>query len=251
MRHQAQRPSGPVRAGRGASLLAAAVALVLLASCIPPPGGGSGSTTTTPVLGPPAGPVELRVTGGSIAIGAVEADLAGSDLTFTGVLDPDGDVVLDAASTTMTPTPVVDAHGVALGATLELRQLSDASGSLDRTTGAIELDLDARLRVAADGSTDFPNVGQGCHIGSNANPIAVALTSGSTNPPGPALSISGQPLGPGGVAELVDNAFGVSGAVGCVLFPLTQFVNEAFGVPSPAGTNSLRLDVELVAPDPV
>lgn len=241
------------RATFGAATVAA---IALLSACIPPPSAGPGPTTTTTTtttappasLGPPAGPVELRVVGGHVAIGAVGLDLVDADLTFTGTIDVDGELLLDAAATSMTPLPVTDPVGEPLGATIELRQLSDATASLDRTTGEIGLELDVRIRVMADGTTDFPNVGQGCHIGSNANPIELRATTGTTDPPPPNLPVSGLALGAGATpAELVDNAFSVSGAVGCVLLPLNQFVNETFGVPSPAGTNSVRLVAELIS----
>lgn len=233
-------------AGRWGLVSGLVVALTVVA-CIPPPGTGPGSTTTAPPppIGPPAGPVELLVVGGHLAFGNNEVDLGAADLTFGGTIDAEGELLVDAASTSMTPLPLAGPDGEPLGASLELRQLRDGSGSLDRTSGELELDLDVRVRIVADRTTDFPDVGQSCHIGSNANPIELRATTGATDPPPPNLSVSGVALATGTApAELVDNSFGVSGAVGCVLLPLNLFVNETFGVPSPAGTNSVRLVVE-------
>lgn len=90
-----------------------------------------------------------------------------------------------------------------------------------------------------------------CYIGSNSNPIPLSLTTGTTNPPPPALPLTGQqgtpvedPNLPGvyrstGV-KLVDNEFAVPSAQGCGLLNyglINTLVNVQAGLPSPAGKN--------------
>jgi hypothetical protein len=99
-----------------------------------------------------------------------------------------------------------------------------------------------------------PFLGSNCYIGSNANPIQLKLTTGTTSPPPPNVPVSGSPgefvepaFGIGGFKNnrLVDNAFATPGANGCGgIFSLLvdPFVNSIVGVPSAAGANSATLE---------
>lgn len=107
-------------------------------------------------------------------------------------------------------------------------------------------------------------LGDNCYIGSDANPIVLNLTTGTTSPPPPNEPISGQPpklsIDGLGIAHFddgiyVDNSFSVPGASGCVLklfgfipISLNGFVNEQADLPSPAGNNETvqEFDLELV-----
>jgi hypothetical protein len=99
---------------------------------------------------------------------------------------------------------------------------------------------------------DSPILNDNCYIGSNANPIRLKLTSGTTAPPPPNVPISGQagtlapdPTLPGVIRstgiKLVDNEFAVPAATGCDLLGLgaiTALVNLQAGLPAAAGRNS-------------
>jgi hypothetical protein len=111
-------------------------------------------------------------------------------------------------------------------------------------------------------------LGKGCYVGSNANPIQLQLTAGTTSPPPPNQPISGQFSGPstpeagrpavqvskGGI--LVDNAYATPGASGCQLevgknpVPLDELVDAAYHLPAAAGSNEtiLDFDVSYVSP---
>jgi hypothetical protein len=101
-----------------------------------------------------------------------------------------------------------------------------------------------------------PFLGSSCYIGSSSNPITLALTLGTTNPPPPNTPISGDP----GTAStnagatyristgtrLVDNAFSVPAASNCGYLLLdkliiTAGVNLKEGLPSAAGNNTAIL----------
>lgn len=105
-------------------------------------------------------------------------------------------------------------------------------------------------------------LGSECYVGSVSEPIALNLTFGTTNPPPPNEPIKG--VGPKitfdaktnifhyDEGQLVDNAFAAPGANGCklVLFgfipiSINGLVNSQSGLPSPAGTNETRQNVNV------
>jgi len=92
-------------------------------------------------------------------------------------------------------------------------------------------------------------LGSECYIGSNSEPIELALTSGATSPPAPNKSIKGKRGTVSSKHEgeilvikentLVGNAFAVGKAHGCGLFGLLDGIIESkLGLPSPAGENT-------------
>lgn len=101
-------------------------------------------------------------------------------------------------------------------------------------------------------------LGSSCYVGSEADPITLHLTTGTTEPPEPNKPIEGSV----GEAEfkdeftiltlaggsLVDNSFSAPGASGCG-GALSQFVDplvdSQFGVPSAAGHNTVILNGSL------
>jgi hypothetical protein len=124
------------------------------------------------------------------------------------------------------------------------------AGNLYRSSGtAITLPLKVKL--------DNPALGEECYIGSDAEPIVLHLTTGTTDPPPPAQPISGRlgfPTGrafkgkhkPGLISvykqlTLVDNSYSVPGVNGCggSLAPVMDvLVDASAGLPSAAGNNS-------------
>jgi hypothetical protein len=105
---------------------------------------------------------------------------------------------------------------------------------------------------------DNPVLGPECLVGSEREPIAVNLTSGTTSPPAPNEPISGIRGHLGFIADgrieqvsgssLVDNSFAVGAANGCggLLFLLVDpTVDLSAGVPASAGHNTAILDGTL------
>jgi len=101
-----------------------------------------------------------------------------------------------------------------------------------------------------------PFLGSSCYIGTNSSPITLKLTVGTTHPPAPNTSITGDrgtlTSTPDGTvltatnSKLVDNAFSVPAANNCGYLPLdkliiTAGVNLKEGLPSAAGKNSAIL----------
>jgi hypothetical protein len=102
-----------------------------------------------------------------------------------------------------------------------------------------------------------PFLGNGCYIGSNAHPIMLELTSGTTAPPPPNKPISGKH---GSVTvnandtiafvkedTLVNNSFAAPGAAGCGVLPLLidPIVDLQAGLPAAAGHNTAILNNTL------
>jgi hypothetical protein len=97
-------------------------------------------------------------------------------------------------------------------------------------------------------------LGSSCYVGSNAHPIVINLTTGTTAPPLPNKPISGSigepTLNPGGSIitlknnKLVNNSFAAPGVEGCggvFSFLIDPIVNAKLGVPAAAGHNTAIL----------
>ena len=105
-----------------------------------------------------------------------------------------------------------------------------------------------------------PLLGEGCYVGSEAHPIQLHLTTGTTAPPPPNKPIKGK-LGTtrsevengyeSSVIEnntLVDNAFSAPVSEGCggvFSFLIGPIINSKIGLPSPAGKNTAVLSGTL------
>jgi hypothetical protein len=104
-------------------------------------------------------------------------------------------------------------------------------------------------------------LGESCYVGSNANPITLNLTTGTTSPPPPNEPITGKEPKPSfepareifqaKEGEFVDNSFAAPGANGCVLHVglipvnIDGLINIASGLPSAAGNNETRQNYEI------
>lgn len=103
-----------------------------------------------------------------------------------------------------------------------------------------------------------PLFGEECYVGSNASPIVIELTTGTTSPPAPNKPIKGKKGNFGSneagtiltVTEnsLVNNSFAAPKATGCggsfssIIDPI---VNASLGLPAAAGHNAAILDGAL------
>ncbi len=118
------------------------------------------------------------------------------------------------------------------------------------TPGAVTLPLKVKL------SNEI--LGEECYIGSDAEPIVLHLTTGTTSPPFPAQPITGSK---GTLEEidkdkirafvntsLVDNDFAVPGASGCggsLSFLIDPIVDADVGIPAAAGLSTAIMKGEL------
>jgi hypothetical protein len=103
-----------------------------------------------------------------------------------------------------------------------------------------------------------PLFGSSCYLGSNASPIVINLTTGTTSPPPPNKPIKGSVGEVTSNAEgnlltisknsLVNNSFAAPGTNGCggVFAPIIDpLLNAALGVPATAGHNTAILNGTL------
>ncbi|HTU79772.1 MAG TPA: hypothetical protein VMF09_13540 [Solirubrobacteraceae bacterium] len=191
------------------------------------------------------------VTGGEFVLGSktvaidkpvvLQGGLAGTELVGA----TNGETLSKTALTV--PGGLVGIEGLG-GEVTATAELAGAVGinSLNLLTAkgtAVSLPLKVKLGNPLLGST--------CFIGSDSEPVAVELTTGTTSPPGPNKPITGSPghltftsdhrivLITGNA--LVGNSFSVPGANGCggLLFLLIDpLVDLASGVPASAGHNT-------------
>lgn len=118
---------------------------------------------------------------------------------------------------------------------------------------------DPALSLPVKVHLENPFLGNGCYVGSNANPIDLNLITGTTSPPPPASPITGQPQGEyepeasrpqvltASDGLNVDNTFAVPSANGCLLnlgsqhINIDKLVNAASGLPAAAGKSEAVL----------
>jgi hypothetical protein len=121
-------------------------------------------------------------------------------------------------------------------------------------TGPLQLPVKFHLENSVLGSS--------CYLGSNASPLLLSMTTGTTIPPPPAKPISGKfpflrfepvrEIQTEIEAVMVDNAFAVPGANGCVLtapglprIAANGLINSAMGLPAPAGRSEAVMGANL------
>jgi hypothetical protein len=138
-------------------------------------------------------------------------------------------------------TATAELAGPASSVSLQPINLVSASGTA--------LTLPVKLKLGN------PFLGNHCYAGSNAHPIVINLTTGTTSPPPPNKPISGKP---GTVEEeegivtlnnntLANNSFAAPGVEGCGLIPflVDPVVDLVLGVPAGEGHNTAVLNGAL------
>jgi hypothetical protein len=142
-----------------------------------------------------------------------------------------------------------------VNATVELAAPASSIGLnennlLGETGTALSLPVKVKL--------ENPLLGSECYIGSNASPLVINLTTGTTAPPPPNKPIKGK-LGTvttrseGRILvisnnSLVNNSFSTPGATGCggiFAFLIDPIINSKLGLPSGAGHNTAILAGKL------
>jgi hypothetical protein len=119
-----------------------------------------------------------------------------------------------------------------------------------RTGAAVTLPIKVKLSNEV--------LGEECYVGSDAEPIVLHLTDGTTSPPAPTQPIHGSASVLEGRAKgkirriakvsLVDNDFAVPAASGCggsLSAAIDLVVDADVGVPSPAGSNTAIMNGSL------
>jgi hypothetical protein len=152
------------------------------------------------------------------------------------------ELIFENKLTGVTATTQLAAPASSIG--ISLQNLIEATGT------ALSLPVKVKL--------DNPLFGSSCYIGSNAAPIPLPLTTGTTSPPEPNKPIKGKV----GTVEfkdefaltiikentLVNNSFAAPAAAGCggiFSFLIDPLVNNKLGLPATAGHNTAILNGTL------
>jgi hypothetical protein len=135
---------------------------------------------------------------------------------------------------------------------------TELAGAVGLNEGALLEERGVALELPVRIKLENPLLGNECFIGSNASPLRVKLTTGTTSPPPPNKAIKGK-LGAlntraeGGILvvtenALVDNAFAAPGASGCggiFSFLIDPLIDAKLGIPASAGHNTAILNGTL------
>jgi hypothetical protein len=145
-----------------------------------------------------------------------------------------------------------------LGPLTEVSATAELAGQVEVGLGSSSTPTEAVLPLKV--KLENPLLGEECYIGSQFLPITPDLTTGATDPPFPFKPISDSPgtvmrAGAGKIlafnnTALVDNTFGVPGAIGCagVLQAIVDpGVDLIVGVPSAPGVSHAVLEGRLEA----
>lgn len=188
-------------------------------------------------------------------------------ITLQGGLEERSHVLVPAADgETLSRTPlkipggltgVEGLEGAEITATTELAGPVEVfAENLEGAGTAVVLPIKVKLESSA-------LLGEECYVGSEAEPIVLHLTTGTTNPPAPNKPISGNP----GTAtfnealtivtingnSLVDNSFAAPGANGCggaLSAVIDEVVDLQSGLPAAAGSNTAILSGSLAETTP-
>ncbi len=198
------------------------------------------------------------VTGGEFKLGSKVTPIVHPITLQGGLQEGSNELVPAANGETLSKTPQTVPGGlVGLGlpgeevtATAELAgPVFLNSTALLRGGPSVQLPLKVKL--------DNTLLGASCYVGTPAEPLALTLTTGATNPPPPNTPISGKTgslsfTGAGNITRVtgttvVDNEFAAPGANGCGPAGLEDsVVNNSAGLPSAAGNNSVVQETEFL-----
>jgi hypothetical protein len=136
-------------------------------------------------------------------------------------------------------------------------ELAAPASSIVVNLGALLTASGTALQLPTKVRLENPLLGEKCYIGSNAAPITIGFTTGTTSPPLPNTPITGAvgevEFTASGIIiirknSLVNNSFAAPGTNGCggiFEFLLAPIINSQLGVPSAAGHNTAILNGTL------
>ena len=193
--------------------------------------------------GEPASADDSEVAGGFQPKGSTE---------LTGTIDADGNIVIPTSGVIFPTIYLAINAGIGTGVVrADIVATHPAEGTLDPITG--EAQLRVRLKVKLFGAVAGVGLGYECSIGTDAGPIDITFTTGTSTSPGGGSS-TGSPYAASGDITVVNNTFAVPGAYRCGDAPfylLTGIVSSQVGLPSASGRNAAVLSgVVDPAPQP-
>jgi hypothetical protein len=209
---------------------------------------------------------KLELTGGHISFGSRDIPITNTIQVRGGFESVTGGYVFNSEGGIIPVRQTVPGGVIGMTGLKSLDSLSEKALKLNATVelaGQPGSVFESAWPLPIKLHLESPLLGKGCYVGSNADPIDLGLTVGTTNPPAPNKPISGQSgstltpeagrpaveLSTGGV--LVDNSHSVPTASGCQLeignvkIPVNSLVDAAYHLPAAAGTNEAILDFNV------
>ncbi len=202
--------------------------------------------------------VRSTVTGGEFKLGSKTVAID-KTIVLQGGVTASGTVVPASNGETLSNTPLTVPGGLVgiegLGG--EVAAVAQLAGTASLSTANFLARKGAAATLPIKVKLENPLLGESCYIGSDSEPIELALTTGRTDPPAPNTPIEGaqgsarsllEPIVTFNGTSLVDNAFAVPGAndclglLGLVIDPL---VDVEAGLPAAAGHNTAIMDGSL------
>lgn len=229
------------------------LAVLVTASALLVVGGGSASAafpnfSDCPTSNPSViACIDIQNVSGSLNIKGFNVPL-GESLDIRGGSDASNNFIAPTDGNGLFATPVVVPGGL-LGIewipgnrVLATAELAGTSSQIHINGADVEIPIRVRLSNAL--------LGMNCHVGTDSNPIRLALTSGTTSPPPPNRPISGHvgtivPLEARTITligtESVENSFAIpaSSSCGFGLGLINLLVDAKLKLPSAAGNNSI------------
>ncbi|MDQ2701093.1 MAG: hypothetical protein M3Y23_07170, partial [Actinomycetota bacterium] len=225
--------------------VAAVFAMLLLAP--------AGASAADKVANP--GQFTAEVTGGDLQLKdfIIAIDELEGVPTITGNVDALGNITVPSNGVNFPPL-ALELEGAEINVFV-MATGTDWTGSIDPDTG--EFVLNARLRVKAEGSPLGIGLGSSCYVGASGTGNNLWLnpaTTGSIPANGAMVPMTGTPYdSETGDTTVVNNTVSVPGADGCGPLGLANGpVNDALGLPSASGNNSMALELRFTqnAPQP-
>lgn len=193
-------------------------------------------------------------TGGEFKLGSKTVQITkpivmqGGLIEGSHVLVPATDGNTLSRSTFTVPGGLTGIEGLPLGG--EVLASTELAGPIEVFEENLTDGRGPAVKLPVKVKLENPTLGEECYVGSEAEPIVLELTTGTTKPPSGTEPISGNPgtvgLNPAqnivtiSGASLVDNTFAVPGVTGCggVLSPLLDAaVDVEAGLPASPGTS--------------
>jgi hypothetical protein len=194
------------------------------------------------------------VTSGEFTLGNKTVPIA-KPITLQGGLEEGSTELIPASNgETLSKTPLVVPGGLVgleLGAPTEVTATTELAGPVQVDESKLAGGNEAAVTLPIKVKLDNPVLGAECYVGSEASPIVLHLTTGTTSPPAPNKPITGNPgtltVNPELTIftitgnSLVDNSFSAPGASGCggaLSAVVDEAVNLQVGLPAEAGHNT-------------
>jgi hypothetical protein len=202
--------------------------------------------------------VVAKTTSGEFKVGSKTVTINKTITMQGGLTEGSNQLVPATNGETLSKTPLTlpgGLIGIELGSVTEVTATTELAGPVLINEGNIADGTGAAVVLPIKVKLENPALGNECYIGSDAEPITLELTTGTTDPPSPNKPISGNP---GTLTlnsedtiftlsdnSLVNNSFASPGVNGCgeSLAPVIDpVVDVDAGLPAAAGTNTAILN---------